>query len=119
MKTLGTYSYENLFISSTLTIVTEEITVAESQNLSRGAVFELNASGQAVVPTGAPIDPTKVYGIIAETTVTGAAETKKSIAYLTGEFNRDAIIVPAGVTVADYKVPLRKLGIFLKSAVKA
>lgn len=115
---LSEFNHDNLFAGNGVQPpVTQPVTVAANQSLERGAVFELNSSGEAVVPTGAPIDPSKVYGIMAETVVTDGAGTTESAAYMTGEFNERKIIVPEGVTLEDYRPSLRKLGIFLKSTV--
>ncbi len=119
MRVLGNMEYENLFAGSVQPVVTESITVAASQELVLGQVVELDASGNAVAPSGETIDPTKAYGIMAAPVTTEAAETKESVVFLTGEFNQDKIIIPDGEDLADYKLALRKLGIFLKLAVKA
>lgn len=111
-------TYDNLFAGNTMAVVTEEIVVAESQTLEKGAVFEKDVNGHAIVPTGSPPDPTKAYGIMAESVTTQAGETKTSVAYVTGEFNIDKIVFPSGGDLDGYKDALRKLGIFLKDTVK-
>lgn len=114
MPLLDSFTPDNLFAGNVQPVVTEVITVAADQNLVKGAVFELDLNGNAVVPTGAPIEPSKVYGIMSETVITAVGETKPSVAYMTGEFNKNSLVFPDGTTVSDYKVPLRKIGIFLK-----
>lgn len=109
-----TFTYDNLFAGNVMPVVTEKATVAESQTIAQYAIIELNASNQVIAPTGT-IDPSKAYAIAAEAVTTGVGETKLIVLYMTGEFNEAKIVVPAGKTLADYKVPLRKLGIFLKS----
>lgn len=108
----GSYIPDNLIISTIYPIMTSDIVVAQNQTLVRGEVFELNAEGNAVKPI-TTIDPTKVYGIMAESVET-TTSTKVTTAYLTGEFNKDLVVFPAGETYTDYKAPLRKIGIFLK-----
>jgi hypothetical protein len=112
------FFYDNLLAGNGVQpVVTQPVTVAANQSLERGALFELNVNGEAIVPTGAPIDPAKVYGVMAETVVTDGSGTAESVAYMSAEFNERKLIVPAGITLADYKEPLRKLGIYLKSTV--
>ncbi len=109
-----TFAYNDFFAGNVMPVVTEKGTAAENQNIAQYALVELNASNQIIFPTGT-IDVTKVYAIAAEGVTTGAGETKPITIYLTGEFNEAKIVIPVGKTIADYKIPLRKLGIFLKS----
>jgi len=46
-----------------------------------------------------------------------AAVTKSVVSsgYISGNFNRAAVILPTGVEIASYETELRKLGIFLKA----
>ncbi len=112
------FTYDNLFAGVTMPAVTEEIVVAADQNLVKGAVFEKNANGEVAVPSGSPIDPTKAYGLMAETVVTGTGETKKSVAYITGEFNKSKIVIPDGEDIEAFKDALRAKSIFLKETIE-
>ncbi|KMT23001.1 head decoration protein [Clostridium cylindrosporum] len=106
------YNPDNLLIATTCQVISDDVIVAANQTLKRGQVFELDASGNAIAPTGV-IDPAKVYGIMAEDIVTGDT-TAVGVAYMNGEFSSSKVIFPEGKSEADYKVPLRKLGIFLR-----
>lgn len=106
-------SFDNLFAGSVVPVATCPIVVAPNQSLVVGAVIELNAEGNAVTPT----DANKVYGIMTETVVT-TDKPKLSVAYLSGEFNENKIVLPDGALKDDYKRSLRKISIFLKSVVK-
>lgn len=53
---------------------------------------------------------TGLYGITADS----AAADADAVIYLTGEFFKDGLALPDGVTADDLEVPLRNIGIFLK-----
>ena len=80
-----------------------------SAALKRGAPVVLNSDGKlaaiSVSGSSAPytVTTTGLYGILAE-----------DVAYLSGEFFADALVLPANATAADVEVPLRNLGIYLK-----
>lgn len=104
---------ENIFAGNVMPVVTETGTVPENQTIKKLAIVEKDSSGKIVVPSGT-IDVSKAYALAAEEVVTGAGVTSPISLYMTGEFRASSIIVPIGKTVEDYKVPLRKLGIFIK-----
>lgn len=112
-----TFVYENIFAGNVMPVVIETGTVAEKQEIQQFAIVELDANGFVVAPAGEEIDVNKAYAIAAEAVTTKAEETKKIVLYMTGEFNENKIVAPEGKTVSDYKVALRKLGIFLKPTV--
>lgn len=77
----------------------------------------IDASGKivAVAPAGtgegaAAATTGDVVGI----TAAAAGKGEQVVYFLTGEFFADALALPNGVAVADIKLPLRKIGIFLK-----
>lgn len=107
-----TYNPDNLIVATTCQVISDNVTVAANQALKRGQIFELDAQNNAIAPTGV-IDPNKAYGIIAENIITEGTPLV-GVAYLNGEFNANVVIYPEGKTAQDYKVPLRKLGIFLR-----
>lgn len=109
--------YENLLAGFQSHVVTKEITVAPNQELSVGEVFELNSSGQAVAPA-LPLDPTKVYGIMADPVASGVNPVK-SVYYAAGEFNKYKVILPDTADYSAYEQSLRKIGIFLNDVVRA
>ncbi|WP_058953167.1 hypothetical protein [Clostridium tyrobutyricum] len=107
------FSPENIFAGNVMPVVTEKAVAALNQNITKLSVVEKDAQGNIVIPSGAEIDPGKAYGIASEGVVT-TDETKNIVLYMTGEFKGTSIIVPEGKTIEDYRVPLRKLGIFTK-----
>ena len=83
------------------------------ENIFAGNVMPVVTEAALVAP-GDTIEPGNAYGIAAEEVTTGEGETKSIVLYMTGEFNASSIVFPDGKTVEDYRMPLRKLGIFLK-----
>jgi len=111
--------HENLLAGFQSQVVTEEVTVAVSQELSVGQVFALNASGQAAAIDGTTLTVNDVYGIMADAVATDASNTKKAVCFVAGEFNAGKIILPEGAAVNEYKEVLRNKGIYLRSAIAA
>lgn len=111
------FEYENILAGFQSHVVTREVVVAINQELALGQAFELNAAGEAVAPV-APLDPTKVHGLMADAIATGSTP-RKSVYYAAGEFNKHKIILPLDATFKDYDVALRNKGIFLNDVVRA
>ena len=88
-------------------IVTDSGTVATGETIVELMPVSLGADGKLKAITSADIKD--VYGIAAESKEAG----EELVIYLTGQFFGDAIEVPAGTKAADFKAPLRKIGIFL------
>ncbi|MGN0885795.1 MAG: hypothetical protein ACI4RT_02230 [Candidatus Spyradenecus sp.] len=103
---------DNLFSATQIMpVVPDKLTIAQaSAVLVRGSI--VTAAGALATAAA------DAYAILAEdcdSTVTA----KEAPVYLTGEFNEDALTVGDAITVADCKVPLRKLGIFIKKNIPA
>jgi len=100
--------------------VTESITLAIAQVLARGALLgRVTATGEYLLSLAAAVDgsqvPVAVLADDADTTL-GAAT---GAAYLSGEFNDNAITFGTGHTAASVKDGLRDLNIYLKTPVVA
>lgn len=111
---LDEFSPEDIFAGNVMPVVTESAIAASNQNIPKLSIVEKNDEGNIVVPSGETIDTLKAYGVASEEVVTSESETKPIILYMTGEFRGKNIVVPEGKTIEDYRVPLRKLGIFIK-----
>ncbi|MBV4427175.1 hypothetical protein [Clostridium tyrobutyricum] len=107
------FSPENIFAGNVMPVVTEKAVVALNQNVAKLSIVEKDAQGNIVIPSGEEINPENAYGIASEGVAT-TDETKNIVIYMTGEFKGTSIIVPEGKTIEDYRVSLRKLGIFIK-----
>lgn len=88
-------------------VVTDSGTVADGETIVELMPIVLDTDGKIKGVTSETIE--QVYGIAAQ----NAEEGEEVVYYLTGEIFGDSIEVPAGTTAADFKAPLRKLGIFL------
>ena len=100
--------------------MTESITLAAAQVLTRGALLgRVTGSGEYVLSLAASADGSEVpVAVLADDAdTTGGAAT--GAAYLSGEFNDNAIIFGTGHTAASVKDGLRDLNIYLKTPVVA
>lgn len=111
-----TMTPDNLFADSQMMpVVADELTIAEGENLTRGAL--ITAAGKACKTTtsGEATTVDEVYAVLAED-VDATDGEKAAAVYLTGEFNANALTVGSG-DVADYKASARKVGIFIKNTI--
>ncbi len=117
--TSSSVSRDNLFVTgSGYPVVVDYVTVASGNNFTRGTVVGLvTASGKAVaVDSSKSTGEEAPYAILCNDTDASAADVVVPV-YLTGEYNGAALTFGGTDTVAKHKVALRKLGIFVKSAV--
>lgn len=112
-----TFTPDNL-IAGDAKQITQSIVVLTGQTLVRGALLgKITASGKYVLSLSAAGDGSQTPVAILTEDVDASAADVTSAAYLTGEFNEDAVTYGAGHTKATVKDGLRSLGIFLKPAV--
>lgn len=97
-------SFDNLIGGTKVKLITENITVTPGTAIPRGAIV---TSAGAVVKSGED-----AYGVIA-CDVEAADEV--ATVYVSGEFNREKLIVSESDTVEAHKDELRAKGIFLSS----
>lgn len=105
-ENLGNYTPKMLHAGD-FPVVTDSGTVAESQTIKEMMPIEIGADGKVKAVTSSTIN--NVYGIAAEDADAG----EEVVYYLTGQFFGSALTAPAGTTAAQFKAPLRKLGIYL------
>lgn len=97
-------TYDGLICGTKVKLITENITVTASAAIPRGAIVTANGS---MVNTG-----DVAYGIVAYPV---DKEDTVATVYVSGEFNREKLIVGSGDTVETHKNELRNAGIFLSS----
>lgn len=101
-------------------LVTDTVTVVSGQTVVRGAVLGMiTASGKYVLALAAANDGSQVPSAIAADYVDASAGDALGGVYLAGEFNGNALVLGAGITLAAAKAALRPQSIYVKSAVSA
>ncbi|MDT2231226.1 head decoration protein [Paenibacillus larvae] len=109
--------YDNLIAGGVSPVVSKGETVKSGGVYLRGTVLGRITEGGKLVP----VDSSKTdgserpYAVLAETV--DAKEDKAATVYLTGEFNKDALIFGGSDTVDKHEVVLREIGIFVKTTV--
>lgn len=115
-KGFGAVEYDNLIAGTTHPIDVKSVVLKGGQGvLRRGTVLGIiTDSGLAI-----PVDSTKADGsekadcILADDVDTSAGDTVAT-AYISGLFNRKALIFGGSDTADKHETRLRELGIFLK-----
>lgn len=101
---LGSYEPRMIFAGD-FPVIKDEGTAGET--IKGLAPVVLGTDGKIMAATKATA--AEVYGLAAE----DAAADSPIVIYLTGQFFGEAIETPTGTTAADFKAPLRKVGIYL------
>lgn len=132
-KQVGEFIPDSLIASNEFPILKEGIGLKAGQGvLKRGSLIMKGsdkagyiAGTKATVTTGEGESAVtadmemKVFGILTDDCDTGDDDTADNIpavAYLTGQFNRDAVLVTGGNTsVDDYEYKMRGVGMYLLS----
>lgn len=111
-KSTGEFTPDKLIAGNTMPMIAKGIKIAKGAGtLKRGTLLGTDSIG-AYKQTG--IDGIGVNCILADD-IDATEEEAVASAYLTGEFNTDAVILPEGKEITSYETELRKLGIFLKT----
>lgn len=93
---------------------TEQIKLASGAVYLIGSVLAKNKSGECVL-VDSSTDANVIYGILAHT-VDATSDTTGGVAYLTGEFNKRALIFGGNDTAEQHIDIARKLGLFFIEA---
>lgn len=113
-------TYDNLFAGNVAPIVADVLTLATGQKVARGAVLGIvTASGKAALVDSSKTTGEQIaYAIASDAADATGADVLVPV-YLTGEFNGAALTFGGTDTADTHKSALRKIGIFLKTNVKA
>ena len=108
----STYSPDKL-IAGEQPIHAKKVTLITGQNLARGAVLgQITASGKYTLSLSAAADGSQTpVAILSEDTDATAAD-KEAEVYTTGDFNKDALILGTGHTLASIEAGLADRSIF-------
>ena len=112
-QTTGTFTPDRLIADNAIPITTKGIKVAKGEGLLKRGTLMGPVGDGTYKRTGS------TEGIVADCILTDdvAAMLSDAVttAYVSGTFNRAAVVLPEGKDIADYETELRKLGIFLKA----
>jgi hypothetical protein len=112
----GSTTPDNLFAGTTHPVDIKGITILTGQGvLARGTVIGIiTASGKGKKVDSASVDGSQVADCILTDEIDTTAGDVVTSAYISGEFNRDALIFGGTDDAADHEATLRTKGIFLK-----
>lgn len=115
MAELGRFEYDNLIAGGVAPKVTDAVTLVEGQLYLRGSVLGLTDTGEAtLVDSSLEGTESKPYAVLSEDVDATEGSTRGPV-YLTGEFNKNAVIFGGEDTAETHEVELRNIGIFLKT----
>ena len=116
-ETLGTVGYDKLFVENLPVADVVTVKLVAAGVVKRGTVVSGTPGGADFTALSAAASSSKALYVLAEDCDTAADPV--GIAYRTGHFNRNALIVGAGyaLTAADEEA-LRKSGILVADAIE-
>ncbi len=116
----GSSSYTpDRLIAGDFPITTRKVTI-DTGVIVRGSLLgRITATGKYVLSAAAAGDGSEVPLAILADSVDASAADVEAIAYESGEFSEDAIVLGAGHTIASVRDGLRDLDIYLRSPVSA
>lgn len=111
-----TYTPDKLIAGNDFPALTTPVTIITGQNLARGAVLGIiTASGKATLCDKTANDGSETAKHILAEAVDATASDLPGVAYETGVFNPEALIMAAGTVAADVTAALRSRSIFLRT----
>lgn len=118
-EVIGTMAPDNLIAGANVPVLVQGVTIAKSGVLKRGSVLGVvTASGKAVLANKSANDGSQVAKYILADDVDAAEADVVAQCYVSGLFNRKALIFAEGNTAADHEDSLRQYGIFLKDNIE-
>ena len=115
-KTPGEFTPDKLIADNAIPVTAKGIKVASGQGkLERGTLLGVSADGTYKVTGSTDGESTVGCDCILTDSVDATDAAAVSTAFVSGTFNRDAIILAKGAVIATYETELRKLGIYLKT----
>lgn len=113
---VGSFTPDNLVSGIDVPVQVKAVTLKAGQGvLKRGTVLGIiTTGGLAVTVNSANTDGSQTADSILLQDVDTTAENVVTEAYISGQFNRQALIFGGTDTAAKYETKLRELGIFLK-----
>lgn len=115
VQSAGVYKPDNLIVDTSFPVQVGIVTVAEGQGtLLKGSVLGKNAEGNFALADSKATEPILGSVVLTDDLVTDEAATTNAQVYISGPFNRNALIFGGTDTVADHEANLKINGIYLK-----
>ncbi|MCC5809867.1 MAG: head decoration protein [Ectothiorhodospiraceae bacterium] len=109
----ATFHPDRLVANNAHLLVARRITLAEGQNLQRGAVLGSADGEEYVLSLAAAEDGSEEPDLILAEDCDASEEDKPAIAYARGDFNENALTLGTGHTADSIREGLRVKGVFL------
>lgn len=114
-QSVGTYKPDNLIADTSFPVQVGIVRIAANQGtLLRGSVLGKNAEGNYVLANAAGETPILGSVILTDDLITDESEPVNTQVYLSGPFNRNALIFDGTDKVTDHETNLKINGIYLK-----
>lgn len=115
----GQSTVDNLIADSKHPIDVRSVVIASGQGmLSRGTVIGiLTASGKGAKVDNSKTDGTQTANCILTDDIDATSGDVTTTAYISGSFNRGALVFGGDDTAAEHETKLRELGIILKDMI--
>lgn len=107
---------KNIFADSITPVQTLTIKIKAGETCSElsPVYYDSTAKKFFTTATGGTIGADKVFGLCAAT-IDNASESEIEIpVYVSGDFNKNSIVLPTGETIDKYIIPFRNIGMFIK-----
>lgn len=119
---VGEFTPDSLIVSPDFPILKDGIGLKAGQGvLKRGSLITKGTDKAGYIAGGSGEVVSEVYGILTDEVDTGSDKTVSNfpvVCYLTGVFNRDAILVATDETVNTFEDAAKKIGIYLREVQK-
>lgn len=113
-STAGEFTPDSLIADTSFPVQTGSVKLAKNQDvLLRGTVVGKNSSG-LFVPANSD-ESIAPHGILADDVDTTGGKDVVAVVYLSGPFNREALIFGGDDTAETHEEALREKGIYLKA----
>ena len=115
----GEFKPDSLIVSPDFPILKEGIGLKAGYGVLKRGSLIMKGSDKAGYIAGSEGEGLKIFGILTDDTDTGtdkSADNVPAVAYQSGEFNREAVIVSGeGATIDTYEDDLKGINIYLRS----
>jgi predicted nicotinamide N-methyase len=114
VATLGTFTPDNL-IAGGFPVQTKSVQLKHGVNYARGAVLQVSST--AGIYEKVTTDASAIYILLEDRDLSAATAAQPGVVAMTGEFNKPALSLGAGATLAGVAAALEAKNIVLRDTV--